>query len=314
MERKYVRVTLSLDFSPSCEVALVQEKHTERFERFEAAPGDGCTDAAGAKACPRPCGPQLREAAAVDPSPGRTRAAAAPARRTARPRVAARSARGSRQRPGEASGAQAARLPAGRALSELVFAGLADRGLGLAAAAHTPPSAAGGRLLAHQPRRPTSVRAQSGSTESQAAGAFCPAHVARPRMLPHARRAEPRPRPPSAQGRGPLLTPPPHQAPVAVRLRHRATPPPEPGRRWRLPFLAGPRRAPRPGCPAGLGVCRQWARARVSACCCWRACPGCCSRARGAPWRPCIPRCARPRTCPGSCASCGCMGRWAGPR
>ena len=130
-----------------------------------------------------------------------------------------------------------------------------------------------------------------------------------PRMLTHSRCAESK-----AQDQVPLLTTPPLEASVAVCLRHRATPPLEPGWRWRQPFSAGSLRAPRLGFPAGPGVSRRWVRVPVSAWCCWRACRGCCSRERGPPLLPCIPQPARPHICRGSCAYCGYMGRWAGPR
>lgn len=81
-------------------------------------------------------------------------------------------------------------------------------------------------------RSPRKHRPKRGrETDPATAGAFCPAHVVHrpPAHAPSRPRPEPRLPPPSAQGRGPLLTPPPQQAPVAVRLRHRATPLPEPG-------------------------------------------------------------------------------------
>ena len=128
-------------------------------------------------------------------------------------------------------------------------------------------------------------------------------------MLTLSRRAES-----NAQDQGPLLTTPPLEASVAVCLRHRATPPLEPSWRWRQPFSVGLLRVPRLRFPAGPGVSRRWARVHVSAWCCWRACRGCCSRERGPLLLPCIPQPARPHICRGSCAYCGYMGRWAGPR
>lgn len=84
--------------------------------------------------------------------------------------------------------------------------------------------------------------------------------------------------------------------------------------RWRQPFLVGPPRAPRLGLLAGLGVSLRWRRARVFVFCCWRAFLGCYSRERGPQLPLCIPQSNGPHICLGSCACCGCMGRWVGLR
>lgn len=101
-------MTLNLDFSSGCEVALVQDKHTER-----------CWSV------PRP-----HRGTAARTQQGLKRARGPMAGSSERQRGAAAM---------EASGTQASRLPA---LSELVFEECADRRLGIAAAAHTPPTAA----------------------------------------------------------------------------------------------------------------------------------------------------------------------------
>lgn len=136
-----------------------------------------------------------------------------------------------------------------------------------------------------------------------------PAHIAHAPscsegVSPHSSRARSQPPPQDPSPRGVRRA-----CVCVITLRHCSS-----LGRWRQPFLVGPPRAPRLGLLAGLGVSLRWGRARVCVCCCWRAFLGCCSRARGPPLPPCIPQSTGPHICPGSCAYCGCMGQWVGPR